>query len=567
MESAAPDLEQLFREAEFARNLEHGADAANSSDVAISEVLEEAPLSIESDELRFIVIREAMERAGAQIPDPVLVGFEETCKDLERASHFYIEGIKNAATHACSAHTMELQELNRYDKLSVSDRWREVVDKETTARIKALEAVADRACKYVFFEKGQPFYSTITGGPYKASGDVYVCKGTCRVHHCTLETCKDSIALPHNEGCVCVITDRFYQAGFVHSNETTTRRFRDTKDGALPTQGASASADTWRPTRTPEMRRNFRHRGKVSRSRSENVINTRRAESGDSHLLYVRREDFEGTPDEGAASKIFDHSKAASPQSTITLLEFEMRKRYTQVSPPAFTTALRDQVNEYCKVMYYVAVAYVRKKYWKKVSEAEVRINTMVASYCRSREAKNLRADPFYILGKIIEETRPLMEHLIEIGFDDPDTQNRSLLLYLEEAVLAVWLLIQYTPWARRFYMGIGLISNVVGILYKLQSGVYIVSEEGERVYVIPRHPVLDKLPQKSDLNSFHHATHACVGSDDSITTEKLIDDCFMSLPKDRATLNTFCLGRYIRLWTDPVDPALPYYHAMSDGE
>jgi len=560
---AAPDLDQLFRDAESARGR---ATASEATEAVYTGPVTEAPFCIEANELRFVAIREAMIKAEVPVPDPDVLGFGEAHKDLERAADFYIEDIKTVSTHTCSSRTTELHELNRYDRLANSDRWREI-DKEAAARIKVLEAVTAKACKYVSFGKGQQFYSSMNGGLYRASGDVYVCRATCKVHHCSPETCKETASLPHNEGCVCVITDRFYQAGFVHSNETTTRRFRDTKDGALPTQGASVCADTWRPTRTPEMRRNFRHRGKVSRSRSENDINTRRAESGDSHLLYVRREDFEGTADQGASVRIFDHSKAASPQSTITLLEFEMRKRYTQVPPPVFTTTLRDQVNEYCKVMYYVAVSFVRKRYWKKVSEAEVRLNTAVAAYCRSREAKSLRPDPFYILGRVFEETRPLMERLIEIGFDDSETQDRSLLLYLEEAVLAVWLLIQYTPWARRFYMGISLINHVVGILYKLQSGVYITSDTGERVYVIPRHPVLDKLPQKSDLNSFYHATQACVGSDDSITTEKLIDDCFTSLPKDPPTLGAFCLGRYIRLWTDPVDPAEPYYHSVSDGD
>lgn len=568
-----PDLELLFRQAEYARSLDQGGRVipAAAADALISEahqsISQETLFFLEASELRYEVIKDAMRAAGASIPDPLLQGFEEACKDLERAASFYVPELSKSDTHFCSSRTADLQELNRHDRISMSDRWREVADKESMERLKVLEASASKACRYKFFEKDEDFTSGIDGQVYKASGDVFVCINSCKVHQCTSETCKEVSALPHNEGYVCIITNRFYPPGFVHSNETTTRRFRDTKDGSLPTQGNSMSADTWRPTRTAEMRRNFRQRGKISKSRSENSLNTRRAESDDSHLYYVRREDFDGTPDLGAAIKIFEHSKSASPQSTITLLEFEMRKRHSQISPPVFTTTLRDQVNEYCKVMYYVAVAFVRKRYWRKVAEAEARINTSMATYYRAREARNLRADPLYVAGKIIEETKPLIERLIEIGFFDPESYNKALLLYLEEAVLAVWLLIQYTPWARRFYMGISLLNNVVGILYKLQSGVYIIADDGEPVYVIPRHPVLDKLPHKSDLNSFHNATSSCVGSDDSISTEKLIDDCFMSLPKDRETLEAFSLGGYISLWDEPVDATFLSADLMNDGD
>lgn len=516
--------------------------------------VEEASVELEGVELRTRAVVKAMRNRGAAPPS--ICDFPDAAsylKDLERCSQFYMPESLKAAEHKCASYAEDRAELARYDRLVNSDRWREVTNREYLERITQMEQRQARACRVESFEPSEVFLHTLDGRRYRASGDVFVCASTGRLHHCTQTTCDSAVALAHNEGYNCSITDRFYPPGFVHSNETTTRRFRDTKDGALPCHGGSsgASVDTWRPTRTPEQRRSFRQKGKLSRSRNEDAMNIRRAENNDSYLYYVHRRDL--APADGA---VFEASKAASPQSTITALEFAMRLRSPKVQPPTLNTLLRDQVNEYCRNMYYGAVNFVRGELWRRVKDGEARVKASMPQYYKARRLKNRASDVFNIALKLLAETMPCMERLAVLGPFSPPSVDRAFMRYLEEAVVAVWLLLHYTPWARRFYNGIALNNNVVGILYKLQSGVYVDSVTGKRVYLIPRHSNLDLLPTKGELNRFHAATGSCVGSDDSIETEKLVDECFASLERDEATLDAFSLERYIRLWTSPAGVA-----------
>lgn len=544
-----PSIDDIFREAEQARRISSGRCPEEG---AIERAAEqpEASTEIESKAIVHAIVMDSLVRQG-RAPQGSLSAIELGNElDVEAQFTIYNTLLKSSRpAHPSVCYTRDDDGID----IIIDHVQREIREKrrkrEDTSR-------QDRPvpCILRSMPAGHLFQSFRDGKWYTASGDVYVCESSGCVHHCTESACKHLQTLAGKEGLVCAITGRFYQPGFIHNNDTTTRRFRDSRDGAIAAQGgAGVALDTWKPTRTPEQRRAFRVRGRETKSKSENEMNALRASNQDSSLYYVRldevKERLDGREAE-LAIQAFRHTKAHSPQTVLTLLEFEMRKRFPLVPPPVLTTEMRQQVNEQCKNMLYTAPAFVRAENYKRLAEAEARAKSAIASYYREKNARNERADPFFVASRFIEETLPHYERLLTIGLSEPPRPDKALLLYLEESVIAVWLMLYYTPRARRFHSGVQLLNNVVGILYKLQTGVFISAGE-EKFVVIPRHEFLDRLPQKSDLNRYYQRHETGASSEASITSEKLIDECFSKLPTDRDILEAFSLARYIKLWDE----------------
>jgi len=540
----------LFRDGEIARlallsppqHVEAHAEYAAPTD---------ATVAIEAKAIMHQIVIDWLRRRDKRVPiDQRGVPTEDICRDLDHEVSFYLSN-NDSPKHPPTCYTRDDDGIGILTSGFQTTKKRSLVGPNS---IPATVKIPDTPCIMRCMDAKSRFRSWHDGHTYIASGDVFVCESSGKMHHCTESTCKNLQVIGGKEGYVCVITGRFYMPGFTHNNDTTTKRFRESKDGAIATQGsAGLSVDTWKPTRTAEQRKAFRLKGKIIKSKNEDTMNRMRAGNGDSSLYYLTLDDL-GEQLDGedltAAKACFSRSKSHSPQSVLTLIEFEMRKRYPTVPPPVLTSEMRDQVNEQCKNMLYTAPAFVRAETYKKLTEAEQHLRATMATYYRERNACNKRVDPFYVSARLVEETMPHYERLVSIGLDEPPKPDKALLLYLEEAVIAVWLMLYYTPRARRFHT-IQLLNNVVGILYKLQTGVYISDESGEKFVVIPRHEFLDRLPQESDLNRYYQRNETGASSEASITTVKLVDECFSKLPTDRDTIETFSLRRYLKLWDE----------------
>jgi hypothetical protein len=549
-----PSIDQLFREAELARaDLVPAAHRRTQLDCAPVE----APVEIETKAILHAIVIDWLRRREKRVPtDQQGVSTAEVCRDLDHEVDFYLSNnTKDPAAHPKTCYTRDDDALETIGFSATKKRSLSGGSAGgSCSQRPATTAIAHEPCIMRSLDARSTFNSWQDGKTYVASGDVFVCQSSGRVHHCTASACKKLEVISGKEGYVCQITGRMYEPGFAHNNDTTTKRFRESKDGAIASQGsAGVSVDTWKPTRTAEQRKAFRLKGKIIKSKNEDTINRFRAHNCESSLYYLTTADLDAQlsgEDLVLARECFSRSKAHSPQSVLTLIEFEMRKRFPNVPAPVLTSDMRDQVNEQCKNMLYTAPAFVRAEIYKKISEEEAHLRASMASYYRERNVSHKRVDPFYVCGRLIESTIAQYERLLAIGLDDPPRPDRALLLYLEEAVVAVWLMLYYTPRARRFHT-VQLHNNVVGILYKLQTGVYITDDTGARHVVIPRHEFLDRLPQESDLNRYYQRNDTGASSEASITTVKLIDECFSKLPTDPDTIEAFSLGRYIKLWNE----------------
>lgn len=410
-------------------------------------------------------------------------------------------------------------------------------------------------CFHLSMRHGEHFVYIATGAHFKATGDAFVCTNSGNVHICTREKCDRSVALPRLEGSICALTARTYGPDSVAVDDSGMRRFRETRDGSVSTHGPSqrgggGSGNSCRPIRTREQRVEGRKRAKQRNIELEAERAADRASADRSWLVYV---DELSESDTDASEAFSDEEEyAGSSSRTIRASRVSrLSRRFARMCPgytikePAAST--HEEVAVLCKLMLTEGVQVVRYATTERLEAAEAAASGTINAYVKHCSDAGKVPNFFAVVKLLVTATLPEWGRFEELGTEADGPPEKWLVTYLTESVYVVWYLMCHTPFGRRGGRAVSLIQHTVGILYKLREGLFVEDEKGLPVVMIERHAILNKLPQKCDLNR-----HAFFGARDIFSsnvraTEQLIENCFSSIARDQETLRSFQFRTYIR--------------------
>lgn len=490
-------------------------------------------------------------------------------------------------THRCEGRNDSAYwKLQRIDRMRYREDANEKVISSSVAKLaeeRHLEDQAKAGCNFEHFSPGEHFTALNDGRLYIASGDVFLCTASGRAHICTQEQCDRSVALARDEGLVCELTRRFYRALSVH-REANNGGMRERRDGGVTFvdsassrgRGAGAASRGWQPTRTKSHRDGFRQRRLSHLTRLDASAAAARAADPMCRLYYDSTDDM-----------------------VISVVERTMRTYYPQADHPQATNELRMIVRDAFKTLTGEGTKIIRRAQWQRIAEAEARASASVRTYVRDQVNRGKRPSPLHITSLCATALRPAFERFEAIGISEVGSEpSRELIMYIEDCVIALWIMLHYTPFAKRYQKGIPLAKHAVGLIYKLQSGYYIARrngttattkaqakpgekrahEEGEEsdkadtefISLVPRHPILENLPQKNDLNKHSFFKERAGYSSASVMdTERLVGQCFASLldgTRPAEEILRFLLAKYIRLWDEDPEDAAADESSSSDG-
>lgn len=476
------------------------------------------------------------------------------------------------------------------------------------ARLQRADALA---CNFYRFEAGAAFLHIHDGKKYRASGDVWACYNSGKVHICTPELCDHQVLLAHDEHLACSLTHKVLGTPYVAVVERSADGGDTGRDGSLSYhasagrggRGASIGDGYHTGLRRPD--------GSRSTSKPHDLGGRKRRAGA-----------------ERAQDRTDDQMRLKDPMCCIkrgvgkenegrSALEVHFSTRFTGVPVPVPRRVERDQVDFLVKLLLYDGT--VRRVLWEKFLKAEQHAITLLKAHYREAAEQQEQRDMYYVVQLLVDHLRPLFHRLQCHHAFIEEPVDHNVVRYFTDLVVCTWQILHYTPFARRSPTGFTMQKHTVGILYKLQTGFsvnvtfdtatrrivafeepppapvstparptratpyqvslatagipendVICSDDAEpiaaaatssppatqRVMVcfLPRHEFLDRLPQKNDLNRFDVFSRANVSSTVILETHKFLSECYESLLRLGTqgltidSLQEFTLERYINV-------------------
>jgi hypothetical protein len=502
----------------------------------------EAETDVETQAIRLALVREAL--AGQSISHDVIIS-QDPPRGLALLQGDERLVFQKSASHLCVGRPVG----------------------EETELAYTITNNSSNCCTFARFDPNDVFYH-LDGQRYRATGDVFVC---CRYgvgHLCTEATCTRQALKPHQEGKLCELTLREFRQHIISETHDpdaggdpehpTTGQGRDgglsysnrRSGGSSGGGGAGGGGGGGRGTNF------YRRRGQNQRNKSSRTLELEQLAlaalcDADCRLFLVQ------LPDNGGVRALIDvHLPRISPQ----------------VPPPLLNKDSSSTLDVYIPLLLYDNT--VREHVMQKLTHAEYQMTNVINYYYQRCYKANLRRDPMVVATVVANALRPHYERLCSMGILPP-MRRPYIDRYFREAVICVWKLLYYTPYARRFLTSLSLKRHIGGIMYKLQVG-FCVRVEYELatglivstrpfqsrpcppgnalidVHFVPGHRFLNCMPQKNDINHTDVFRRRGIRSDQIVETDKLITSCFGSvIDQAGATVemaSQFCLDRYLQL-------------------
>lgn len=402
---------------------------------------------LEAEAIRHLVVIHKMKEKGMDY-DPIIHNNpQRALVMIERdAAHCFTPAVSNHVCMGSSDAHWKLEEMERLrqirGKVSVKGGGRAEWNDEYARLSKA----SNSGCSFSKLEENQAFYHLRDGKTYLATGEVYICILSGQAHVCNAQQCTRQVNLPRDEGIECELTHKFYGQPVVYAEERN-REFEACKDGGVSytSRGGPPRYNYFSKSRTNGSA--TRKRKQQSDRANDAMENKMKASDPDSALKWA-------------------------PGHDIPYIEEHLKTLLPRVKVPVPSRTGKNAVAEVCGLLIYDKT--VRRVMWSKLKEAESQAMTEVQQHYKEQHSKGKFRDPFEVMSIVSRHVKPHFDRLRVIGFFDQDPERR-VLTYFHDAIITVWHLLHYTPYAQRFQNGIPLTAkHVIGILYKLQTGFYV---------------------------------------------------------------------------------------------
>lgn len=356
--------------------------------------------------------------------------------------------------HNCSGSTdayWRLQSIQRQRAMwGKASKGSSVATSEEEQRlIKSLEQV----CKFSRFEEDQVFYHFHDQQWYRATGDAYLCVKSGMKHICNPEVCDRKITLPGGEGIECALTHKFFGQPMVHTEEHN--RDGEGRDGGM----SYTNTKNRNGYVTSSYGGGGGGGGSSGKSSSSRKRKSEQDKADDQLDLTQRNLD-------PASLLIRDTEYPYQPY-----VETHMRELFPRVKHPIAPRQTRLYLSQLCTTLLYDK--QVRNVLVNKLNSSECAADEALKQYYQQCHRHGKRRNLFKAMKIVEEHIKPHYERLQTIGFLDRPI-DKNVVLYFQEAVICVWQLLHYTPYAKRYQTGIPLKKNAAGIIYKLQTGFYV---------------------------------------------------------------------------------------------